>query len=417
MTASNRRVPWAAIVIAIGLVTGFATMVLGARSVDVNADPYRYGAMASSLLRGEGFPHQEIQRRGPMYSFLIAGIYLVFGEHEWAVHLVQVLLFAATVWLVFDLGRRLFNVRTGIIAGVITAIHPLFLRYVSSLHLETFLTFLFTLMVWFTVRFRARPSLGNGVAIGLTAGLASLVKAIGLLYPGLFALGLFIEAWKARGRTGRLVYPWVPVAATFLVMAAVIAPWTIRNYKVMGHFVPVSTGTGDAILRSYIFSRTEYITLREPPYTGAENASNDLFRSLAREAGTEWQKDDWETEQFTNKAAKKKMLAEPGAFVKKTVIGLFTFWYQMTSLKNSLVVGVAALGAWIFALIGWRQARKGGIKVWPLLLPAIYLNILLALLLALGRYSAPVLPGVLVVAAYGLDTILARRRPTRAVVP
>jgi hypothetical protein len=90
-------------------------------------------------------------------------------------------------------------------------------------------------------------------------------------------------------------------------------------------------------------------------------------------------------------------------------VGLFTFWYQMTSMKNSLVAGAAALFAWILAVIGWRQARREKLAVWPLLLPAFYLNVLLALLLALGRYSVPVVPGVLVVAAFGLDTLLSRR--------
>jgi hypothetical protein len=199
----------------------------------------------------------------------------------------------------------------------------------------------------------------------------------------------------------------------FVAMAVVIAPWTIHNYRLMGHFVPVSTGSGDAILRSFIFSRTEFITLQKPPYTDAENESNALFERLSREAGTTWQKDDWETEEITNKAAKKMILAQPGAFVRKTFVGLFTFWYQMTSLKNSLVAAVSALGAWILAVIGWRQARREKRAVWPLLLPAFYLNVLLALLLALGRYSVPVVPGVLVVAAFGLDTLLSRRRAAR----
>jgi hypothetical protein len=47
--------------------------------------------------------------------------------------------------------------------------------------------------------------------------------------------------------------------------------------------------------------------------------------------------------------------------------------------------------------------------VWPLLLPIFYLNILLALLLALGRYSAPILPALLVVSAFGIDTVIQRR--------
>jgi hypothetical protein len=253
------------------------------------------------------------------------------------------------------------------------------------------------------------------VLVGVAAGLTSLVKAIGLVYPGLFAAGLFLEALALRRRGGAFRFPWIPAAAMFVAMGAVIAPWTVHNYRVLGHFVPVSTGTSDAILRSFIFSRTEFALLQKPPYTDAENESNALFNKLAHDAGTEWQKDDWETEQILNKAAKEKMKAEPGLFVRKTLVGLATFWYQMTSRKNSLIALVPAVLAWILAVIGWRQARREQKAVWPLLLPAFYLNILLALLLALGRYSVPILPGLLVVAAFGFDTLLSRRaaRPAR----
>ena len=403
-----RRLPWGLIVFGLGLSTGLAMMLVGLR-VDAADDPYLYGFIGQSLANGDGFPHQPIQRRGPLYPLLIGLLYLIFGVHVWIVHLAQAVMFGATAWLVYDMGRRLFaSQRAAIIAGVACALNPLLLRYVATLHCEAFLIFLFTLMVWQTVRFRERPTVLNGVLVGAAAGLTCLVKAVALVYPAVFAALLALELFRANRQRALAAIPWVPLALMFVSMAAVISPWTIRNYKVLGHFVPVSTGTSDAVLRSFIFSRTEFITLREPPYTGAENDSNDLFKALAKEAGTEWQKDEWETEQILNKAAKKKVLAEPGAFVRKTVVGVFTFWYQMTSLKNSLVVGVSALFAWVFAIIGWRRARGEGRKVWMVLAPALYLNILLALLLALGRYSAPVVPGVLVVAGYGVDTLLSR---------
>ena len=50
---------------------------------------------------------------------------------------------------------------------------------------------------------------------------------------------------------------------------------------------------------------------------------------------------------------------------------------------------------------------------WLLLLPIFYLNISLALLLALGRYSVPILPALMVLAAFGADTLLTRRSATR----
>ena len=42
------------------------------------------------------------------------------------------------------------------------------------------------------------------------------------------------------------------------------------------------------------------------------------------------------------------------------------------------------------------------------------MNVLLAALLALGRYSVPILPSLLIVSAFGLDTLLSRRQAARA---
>ena len=117
------------------------------------------------------------------------------------------------------------------------------------------------------------------------------------------------------------------IAAMFVV----IAPWTIRNYVATGgHLVLVSSGTSDAFLRGYIFSKPEFARLDLPPYTDAENESNEQFRALARAAGTEWQKDDFETDQILNRAAVEKLVAQPGEFVRKFSTRLLTFWYEMT---------------------------------------------------------------------------------------
>jgi hypothetical protein len=86
----------------------------------------------------------------------------------------------------------------------------------------------------------------------------------------------------------------------------------------------------------------------------------------------------------------------------------------MTSWKNSAIAGVLALVVGLLALVGWRRARREGQAIWPLVLPALYLNLLLAALLALGRYSAPILPPLLVLAALGVDSLLAARSPRRA---
>jgi len=373
-------------------------------------DPYFFGEMGKSVARGEGFTAYGtlLKRRSPMYPFFIGAIYYLFGEQPRIVLFMQCLLHGGTCWLVFDMGRRMFNVRTGLIAASACALHPLMLRYVADLHLETLLTFLFTVTVWSTVRFYESPTPARGAALGLAGAAAALTKAVVVLYPILFVAAWFAirRLLPAQARAPRPTWP--AVAAIALAMGLLIFPWTIRNYRVTGHFVLISSGFNDAMLRGFIFSKTDYALLRRPPYTDAENETNSWFRALARAAGTEIERDDYETEQLLGREVKRKLVAEPGAFVRKSVVGLFTFWYQMTSLKNSLLTGVLALGAWVLAIVGAGRAWRENRPIWLFLLPAIHLNLLLAMLLALGRYSAPVTPALLVASAFGVDTLLTR---------
>lgn len=379
---------------------------------DSGVDPYDFGAMGRSIANGDGFAGfgNLIERRAPFYPLVLGGAYALVGEHDRVVLLLHCVLFVGTALLAFDLGRRLFNERTGLIAGLLCAVHPLLLRYVPSLHLETLLTFLMTLTVWCTVRFYFDRATMNAALVGLAAGLTTLTKAVTLLYPAVFIAALLLVIRAARRRGETVTTPWRGIAAMLIMMGAVIAPWTIRNYGTTGHFVPVSSGTSDAFLRGLIFSRWEFVTLQEPPYTVAENESNAYFARLSAEAGTVFSRDDYETDQILDREAKRILREEPLSVVRKSAVGLFAFWYQLTSFKNSLLVLACAIGAWALAVIGWRRARAEGRIVWPLLLPVVYLNVLLALLLALGRYSAPILPALLVVSAFGADTLLDRWR-------
>ena len=412
-------VPWAWVVFAFALGTGLLMgfVVFRVQSlVDQNTDPYFFGEMGKSIADGNGFEGfgSLITRRAPLYPIVIGGVYAVFGDHQKLIVLLHVLMFSGTCVLAYDMGRRLFNHRTGVIAGLVCALHPMLLRYIPNLHLETQLTLLITLTAWLTIRFYERPTVAAGALVGLASGAAALTKAVALLYPALFVAGIILACRAARRRGEQRPTPWKPILAIFVVMGCLILPWTARNYRSSGHFVLISSGTSDAFLRGFIFTETDYITLRRPPYTDAENASNAYFEALAEAEGTVWERDDYETDQILNKEAKRRLFAEPGPVLRKSVIGVFTFWYQLTSLKNSLLALVLALGAWFFAVIGWRQARREQRPAWLLMLPVLYLNLVLALLLALGRYSVPILPALIVMSAFGVDTLLDRRAARRA---
>jgi 4-amino-4-deoxy-L-arabinose transferase-like glycosyltransferase len=399
----------------LGLVTSVSVVMLLWRAqglVDSRPDPYMFSAMAESLVRGDGFAPfgALLHRRTPLYPLFVAGLYSVFGSRELPVQLAQCLLFAGTCWLAQGMGRMVYSRRVGFLAGVACAFHPSLLRYVPDFHLETLLTFLFTLSIWLSCRFYRQPTTKNGVLLGGAWGLACLTKAVVLLYAPVFAVFFLLSVVRARASSepafakARAVF--LPLAVAIVAMALTIAPWTIRNYAVTGRFVPITTGLSDAVLRGYVFSRTEFITLQKPPYTDAENEVNANFRALCAKHGAVWEADDLQTDAILKVAAKEQVLSSPALFLRKCFVGMFTFWYQMTTLKTSLAAGSMALIAWLFAALGFRRSLTERQPVWLLLAPVLYLNGILAALLALGRYSVPVTPCLVVMAAFGLSTLL-----------
>ena len=242
----RRAVPWPWVIFGLGSATGLAMALVVFRVqslVDSNIDPYFFGEMGESIADGRGFEGfgSLITRRAPLYPLMIGGVYAIFGEHQRLIIVLQAFMFAGTCVLAYDMGRRLFNQRTGVIAGVACAIHPMLLRYIPTLHLETQLTLLMTLVVWLMVRFYERPSVTAGALVGAAAGAAALTKAVVVVYPALFVVGIILTAVAARKRGHDAPTPWRSLVAMFVLMGCRSLPWTIRNYGITGHFVPISS--------------------------------------------------------------------------------------------------------------------------------------------------------------------------------
>jgi 4-amino-4-deoxy-L-arabinose transferase-like glycosyltransferase len=393
------------IVAGVALLAALTMVLLGfERPAFANpGDPYHYGGIAHGLVE-RGF--DKVTRRAAMlYTHLLAIIYWTGGSDRVA-QMLHCLFHTGTSMLVFLMGRRFFNVRTGLVAGLFTALHPMLLRYIPDLHTETMLAFAATLTVWCTIRFYDRPTVTNGVLLGAVGMLGTLTK--GVVLPIVVA---FVAVWFIRDlwKNGPSVKATASALAIVVTMAVIVAPWTYRNYRVSGRFVLLTPGMADAFLRGYIFTRLEFATLRRPPYTAAENESNLWFRRIAKEAGTTWELDEIVDEDNNKRVMKRMIVEHPLDTLRKCVVGLFTFWYQMTSLRNSLVSGGLALASWLLALVGLKRARAEGRTVWLLLLPILVVNVFVATLIPLGRYSVPILPCLAILAAFGVDTLLGRR--------
>lgn len=382
-------------------------------AVQRSDDPYSFSVLGQGIAEGRGLaqllqPELPSMRRAPLYPGIIAALYLVGGPHTILVRLFQCLVAGGTAALTFDIGRRMFSKEVGLLAAVLCAFHPMVVRYVPDIQVECMLTFFMTLMVWSGVRFFDRPTILRGAAVGAAGAAGALVKGVLVVCPPVFAL-----FWLVRALRRKEPLRIASLAAIAAAMCLVIFPWTARNYKVTGgQFVLISSNAGGEFLRGYVFAQPKYYLLQQRPYVEGELEANQMEIDLFAAQGLVWERDEAETERVVSKAAKEKLHGDPVGLVRKIVIGFFAFWYVLTNRANSLFVGGIALASWTLALIGWRRARAEGKALWPLLQPILTVNLLYAVMLALGRYSAPTMPTLMTLVSWGIFTLLDRNKRT-----
>ena len=174
----------------------------------------------------------------PGYPFLLGGVYKAFGDSPAAAKGLNVVLGTASVGLLGLAARKHFADRSALIAAAMLAAYPAHIYFTPLIMTETLFTFLLV-SSYFLVG-RLRPSLRSAAALGVLAGLASLVRGEGLLFP--IAYGAYWLAQCGSPRRSLLL-----AATSAIVMAACIAPWTYRNYHVMGAFVTIGTASNEAL--------------------------------------------------------------------------------------------------------------------------------------------------------------------------
>src|SRR5438874_1568984 len=129
----------------------------------------------------------------PLYPFVAAGVYLVTNHSRMALVLLQLLIAAATGWL---LGRVtiLASGRSdvGVAAAMLMAVHPGFIRYCCILHPLVFDTFFFVAAAGAVIRYRHFPTFRRGLAAAAIIGLGVLTRPTILL----FLLPLVWIAWR-----------------------------------------------------------------------------------------------------------------------------------------------------------------------------------------------------------------------------
>ena len=436
------------------LVAAFVAFVVYRRQALVEGviDLNGFGAVARNLAHGEGFSlgHGPTVRRAPVYPFFGAALLQLFGTTNATTpaELFRPLLIAncvimgLTCLVVWRLASELFGSGVGLLAAIICPLVPQSLRYAGMTEVETMMGLWSALLALTGFRLVQQPSIGRGAAFGVTVAVATLTKAIALLYPLVFLPLAFWHWRRARVLDRRAV---VASAVAVVCFGLLLVPWSLRNMAVTnGQFKGVSSNGPGEFLRGYVNAQPKYFLLRQDfggggPGEKWDPEANDFEEKLLRphgipfyragkyfNGGTTWTPPmpkgvssamlEVEKDRVESAEMKRRLLQEPGAFVYKFGVQLASFWYIVETRKKSMIVGSIALIMLALAALGVRRAARSGTLVWPVLVVVLYFNLIYAAFLAFARYSMPLFPTLTVLSAGGLSWLFERvysRRSTR----
>lgn len=304
----------------------------------LGGDEQEYLSAAVTLLRDRRYT-ELLFMRPPLYPvFLAASIYVVDSLVQ-NLRLVQALVSAATVPLVYLLtlevarwgGRPLAAAgRWGALAAAaLCALSYTLAANAAELLTETLFLFGLSGTLWLLLRAARLAAWPLAALAGLALGALCLVRSVGLPLLPLGALWLAVSAERRAQSVKRLL---APAGAFALATLLVVLPWTARNFVTYGGLILIDT-TG-----------AENLWLDNDP-AGREAVKAELFAMgedrLARQ-------------QLASRRGLEVILADPGRFVAKAWGELLKFFAleQADDMLARPAIWVSPAETWARLILG-----------------------------------------------------------------
>lgn len=366
------------VVIVISLLIRIAAAVYLGDSADPisgASDQQSYDVLAQRVLGGYGFsfpvrwypftpPNEPTAHWSYLYTLYLAAVYVVTGHHPIAARLIQVLLSALNLWLVYRIGKRLFGDTVGVLAAALTGFYAYLIFFNAALMTQTFYILFLLAGIDLALQLADQPTLKRWILLGLVIGIGALVRQTLLLFaPLLFAWILWTSPSSRQ---------WRHVAGSLALLAAVILPWTAYNYYTFHDFLLLNSNSGYWL---YSSNHPNQGTNFDPNYVAP---IPDDLRALSEPA----------IDRALTRAALGFVLSDPGRFVLLSLNRTKDYFWLVPSEQSSGISNLSRLFSFTlylpFMLYGLYLSRKN----WRACVP-LYLYVAFDTSLSLASWSAP----------------------------
>lgn len=287
----------------------------------------------------------------PGYAFFLSRL-LRLGADSRTIQVAQNLLFLLAVLALATLASQRGGWLAGVLVGILTLASPSWLLLPQKALSETLFLVLLAIAIFVALAGSTAPGIARTLIAGVVFGLAALVRETGLLLGLVMALVIGVWLWREHMRRRG-----VALAATLLLgIALAIFPWSVRNYSIFGHIVPICLNGPINLYVGNNPDATGVYQWRLPPDAQAvwnrpdHGQSNELFAS-----------------QLAGREAVVHIIAHPGHTVALMPRKLWALWGPPVAIHIELGVGAllrlgaaaiwfTLLGLGLFGLWGmWRE--------------------------------------------------------------
>ena len=359
---------------------------------------WEMGRIGASLASGHGFSSPFGPVTGPtaweppLYPYLTAGVFLLFGIYSKAAAFVLLTMNSAfsalTCIPIFRIARRSFGEKVAVASGWTWALFPYIIYWDIKWIWETSLSaLLITAIFWIAISMEDEEGLRPWALFGLLWGVAALNSPSLLSF--LPASGLY--GWYRRWKSGKRSF--AGVALVSVIFFALITPWLVRNYRLFHQPVFLRTNFGaelrmgngpgaDGTWQSYLHPTSNVWEFRK-------------FQQMGELAYVRQRRDEAVTWIKTH----------PGRFAVVSFRKFVYYWYGvprnldpawLEPAKNSLFAASSLLTVFGLALALRQTKPHAWLFLWLVLLyPAVYYVIF-----PHPRYRHPIDPVITILAVF-----------------
>lgn len=338
--------------------------------------------------------------RGPIFPVIEIPLYLVFGQNYagWCISLL--LLDTFTCYIIIILFRKLWGNLPALLAGLFYAVNLPIIYYTAKIEqVTTLLPFLVIYVYLFssweeTYSCRWRPWV-----LGMVSGLMILSKTVYLPMPLACSALLIWSKW----RKVKCIPKLGPIALYLLVTAAVVTPWTVRNYIVTGgRLVPVQNMFWELFVQDVLYYDLDQKEgLDRPDGTTLQYFIDQERQMLVANGvsptfpeGTNQAKWEMERETAFRNVCLTWVKQDPGKILRVKVQNLWNFWIRAEDWHKTrllILMQVPFLGAVMVSLaILFYRRRLQQVKYGFIIILVLWAEHILVF--AWGRFSLDLVP-------------------------